>query len=456
VKRELLTAFALIAVSYAVQALGQQRKAEFSDDEVRALIRERAEGPRRTVGVIIGLIDANGTRVVTYGKPRLDSNQALSGNTLFKISSVTKVFTSILLAEMVERGEVGLDDPISKYLPTSVKTPSRGGKEILLRHLATHTSGLPRDYSNNIDGESYSVEKLYAFLSKFELTRDIGSEYEYSNLGMALLAHILSRRAGTDYETLLRARVLDPLQMNRTRIKLTDEMQKELPQAYLEGKPVNLLDPYAPFGGVGALDSTADDMLRFLGVNIGLISTPLQSVLQKTHQPLHSSNGPQEIGLGWQIMKNPDNDNDRLIFHDGGGAGTRSFIGFDPNKRKGVVMFWNSNFTLDDIAIHLVEDAFPLAQTMKPVPIDARIFDAYVGQYRFEQQPFDVLSLSREGGRFFAQIKQSKLEFFPSSETEWFCGAIESQFSVINDDKGRAIRIILHQDGQDYPAKRIN
>jgi CubicO group peptidase (beta-lactamase class C family) len=455
VKSPLLSAFSLIAVFFAVQALGQQRKAQMSDEEIRALVRERTEDPRRTVGVIIGLIDENGTRVITYGKPSLDSDQMLNGNTLFKISSVTKVFTSILLAEMVERGEVSLDDTISKYLPNSVKTPSRGGKEILLRHLATHTSGLPRDYDNNKEGESYSVEKLYAFLSKFELSRDIGSQYEYSNLGMALLAHILSQRAGTDYETLLRDRVLDPLQMNQTRIKLTDEMQKGLPQAYLEGKPVNLLDPYAPFGGVGALDSTANDLLRFLGANIGLISTPLQAVLQRTHLPLHSATGPQEIGLGWQIMKNPDNDNDRMIFHDGGGAGTRSFIGFDPKKRKGVVMFWNSNFSLDDIGIHLVEDAFPLAQALKPVPIDARIFDAYVGQYRFEQQPFDILSLSREGGRFFGQIKQSKLEFFPASETEWFCGAIESQFSVIRDDKGRAIRIILHQDGADYPAMKI-
>src|SRR3954471_20805138 len=126
----------------------QQLPAQMEDDAIRSMLRERTEGPRNTVGIIVALLDEKGRRVFSYGKPRLDGNQTFNADSLFKINSITKVFTSILLNDMAEHGELSLDDPISRYLPESVKTPTRGGKEILLRHLATHTSGLPREPGN--------------------------------------------------------------------------------------------------------------------------------------------------------------------------------------------------------------------------------------------------------------------------------------------------------------------
>ena len=106
-----------------------------------------------------------------------------------------------MLAEAVKRGEVKLDDPVSKFLPSTVKTPTRGGREITLLDLATHTSALPRLPANFAPKDNqnpyadYTVEQMYDFLSKFAPTRDTGAQYEYSNLGMGLLGHILSLRA---------------------------------------------------------------------------------------------------------------------------------------------------------------------------------------------------------------------------------------------------------------------
>ncbi len=103
---------------------------------------------------------------------------------------------------MVQRGEVALTDPVAKYLPPEVKMPERGGKQITLEDLATHTSGLPRMPTNFTPKDpanpyaDYSVEQMYQFLSAYQLTRDIGSQYEYSNLGGGLLGHALARRAG--------------------------------------------------------------------------------------------------------------------------------------------------------------------------------------------------------------------------------------------------------------------
>ncbi len=149
---------------------------------------------------------------------------------MFEIGSITKVFTASVLASMVARGEVRLDDPVARYLPPSVKAPTRGGKEITLAHLATHTSGLPRlppDLQPSDPANPYAdctVDQMYQFLSAYALPRDIGAQYEYSNLGMGLLGPALARRAGKSYEELVIERVLAPLAMSDTRITPTPGM----------------------------------------------------------------------------------------------------------------------------------------------------------------------------------------------------------------------------------------
>src|SRR5262245_32121737 len=114
------------------------------NDEVRRILADRIDAQKQGVGMGVGILEPGDRRVVAYGK--LDSGDArtLDGNTVFEIGSITKVFTSLLLADMVRRGEVALDDPVSKYLPGNVRMPRRGGREITLQDLATHTSGLPR------------------------------------------------------------------------------------------------------------------------------------------------------------------------------------------------------------------------------------------------------------------------------------------------------------------------
>src|SRR5437016_11097706 len=135
---------------------------------------------------------------------------------------------------MVDHGEVRLDDPVAKYLPSSVRVPSRNGRQITLLDLVTQSSGLPRMPSNFTPRDSmnpyadYSVQQLYAFLSSYQLTRDIGATYEYSNLGVGLLGHALALKAGTSYEQLVTRRVLIPLQMKETAITLTPALRARL------------------------------------------------------------------------------------------------------------------------------------------------------------------------------------------------------------------------------------
>src|SRR5688572_17204855 len=136
-----------------------------SDAEIRKILVDRVDTQRQSTGLVVGVIEPSASRVVSYGKPAVD------GDTVFEIGSITKVFTALLLADMVERGEVALTDPVAKYLPETVKVPERGGKKITLEHLATHTSGLPRLPGNFFPRDEanpyadYTVGKLYDFLS---------------------------------------------------------------------------------------------------------------------------------------------------------------------------------------------------------------------------------------------------------------------------------------------------
>jgi D-alanyl-D-alanine-carboxypeptidase/D-alanyl-D-alanine-endopeptidase len=206
-----------------------------SEAELRKILVQRIDEERQSVGVVVGLLESTGRRLVSHGELERGDPRPLTGDTIFEIGSVTKVFTALLLMDMVERGEVALSDPVAMYLPAGITVPQRNGRQITLRDLATHRSGLPRLPSNFLPTDSsnpyadYGVEQLYAFLSCYELPRDIDSQVEYSNLGFGLLGHALERRAGLDYESLVRARILDPLGMSSsTRIALTPEMKTRL------------------------------------------------------------------------------------------------------------------------------------------------------------------------------------------------------------------------------------
>src|SRR5262249_13717393 len=156
------------------------------------------------------------------------------GDTLFEIGSITKTFTAALLADMVAKGEVKLYDPVANYLPSKVKMPGRGGKQITLADLATHSSGLPSSGSHPhpVDVANpwadFTVDQMYRFRPRNTRPRDIGERYEYSNLGGGLLGQALARRTGKSWEETVTERILKPLGMTDTQATLTADIRRRL------------------------------------------------------------------------------------------------------------------------------------------------------------------------------------------------------------------------------------
>lgn len=310
--------------------------------EIRDMLVERVDGRHESTAIIVGLIGKHGREIIAYGKFGPDDPRIPDGETIFEIGSVTKVFTSLLLSEMVLDKEVNLNDPISKYLPASVHVPSRNGKQITLLDLATHHSGLPREPSHPND--SYPVEQLYDFLNHYELTRDPGAAYEYSNYGAGLLGQILASRAGTDYETLVRTRITVPLGMDHTAVRPTSEMQANLIPGY-SGNRKSFPVPIHALAPAGAIRSNVDDMLIFLAANLGIIHTPLLPAMKNMLSVRRDAAPGAKVALGWHIV----NDG-KLVCHNGGTYGYHAYVAFEPRRKIGIVVLSNSTASTDDMA----------------------------------------------------------------------------------------------------------
>ena len=201
------------------------------DSEIQRLIAARVDTERRNLGIVVGIVTPGGRRIVSHGRASLNDSRDLNGDTVFEIGSVTKLFTSVLLADMVRRGEVQLTDSVFHYLPPHTSR-ARENRTITLADLATHTSGLPLWPSGipaTRDGAlsmaTYTRAQLLEYLSTFPVPADVGQKWMYSNVDAGVLGLALGVRANTSYEALLETRVTGPLNMRSTSVDLSDRMR---------------------------------------------------------------------------------------------------------------------------------------------------------------------------------------------------------------------------------------
>jgi serine-type D-Ala-D-Ala carboxypeptidase/endopeptidase len=434
-----------------------------SDAAIRQVLAERIDTMHQGVGLVVGVIDASGRRVVAYGKLDQDNTRALDGDTIFEIGSVTKIFTALLLADMVERHEVALDDPIAKYLPAGVNAPERDGHAITLVDLATHTSGLPRLPTNLRPANpqdpyvDYTEPDLEAFLRSYQLPRNPGAEFEYSNLGDGLLGWLLARRAGMDYGALVRARITGPLGMTSTDVMVPTDNEARLAPGHNDSLRRVPAWHFAVLAGCGALRSTANDLLKLLAAFLGEAQTPLapaMALMPTVRRPTGSAMG--DISLGWLISKPAV---EEILWHNGGTYGYRSFAGLDMRTHTGVLVLSNAFTTagVDDIGRHVLDPKAPLlapTTARKEVTLDAKTLENYVGEYQLA--PSFVLTITHEGDGLFAQATgQGKLPIFAEGPREFFYKAVDAQITFETDATGRAVSLTLRQNGATIPGKRI-
>ncbi len=423
-----------------------------TDDAILQILRRRIDGEKKGVAIVVGWVDEHGSRVIPYGRTTRDSGTAADDRTMFEIGSVSKVFTSLLLAIAVEKGEVKLDDPLEKYVPPGTRVPARNGRQITLLDLATHRSGLPRLPDNMRPKDpadpyaDYTPAQMYGFLPGHTLRRDPGAEYEYSNYGAALLGQALARRAGKTYEELVAERICQPLGLKSTSITLTPDEHVRLAAPYQENLSPAKNWNMGLFAGAGGLRSDVEDMLRFVTAELGLTPSPLAGAMAATQQPRRDAGGPtMDIGLGWHVEHRPE----PVHWHNGGTGGYHTFVGFDLAHRRGVVILSNSANSVDDLGFKLLHPP----RERVAVPLKPDLADKFVGRYALA--PDFVLTFSREGDHCYLQATgQGRNEVFPESDTDFFLKAVDAQISFLRGPGGTITGLVLHQNG-DQTAKRL-
>lgn len=414
-----------------------------TDAEIRTILKDWVDTDKLEVGMVVGLVDESGTRVIGYGKLGNGTDQEVDGDTLFCLGSITKVFTALLLQDLVEQGLVHLDDPAQKYLPDSFKMPTYNGKPITLLHLATHTSGLPRDENGDTATFlSHSSGDTATFLSHCKLTRAPGTKWEYSNFGIGLLAQIITQQAGKDYETLVLERICRPLGMNSTRLHITSELKPRLAGGYvMPGHRV--LDGGLSAGGVGGLHSTVNDMLKFIAAYAGIAPSPLSPLMDKA-RALHKLESGEQRPLVWF-------GSDPIYEHGGLVDGFQSEMAFDRKRRRGIIILSNCIFC--QTALSAICGPLLRGNSSRPgyvTPLTPHLLSRYVGTYRNEKGT-GLCFVRQRGERLVFQSSAEPLdqprfgsyEMFPISDSVFRNDFFRAQAVFCEAANGQPEKMVL-------------
>lgn len=308
------------------------------------------------VGLSIGIIKDGKTYTYGYGTTQKEKGQIPDANTIFEVGSITKTFTSAILAYYVRKGKISLTDPITKYLPDSVALNPELQK-ISIVNLSNHTSGLPRlpdnffnkstDYLNPY--KNYTRQLLFASLKTCKLTTVPGAVYAYSNTGPGLLALILEKISGKNYETLIKEIITDPVKMKRTFQQLIPELNKDFVKVYgLRGLETKTWE-FDALAGCGALKSTVNDLLIYAKNNMETGHSDLSKAFDLTHEVTFSKQ--PKIGLGWHLTQSGE---EVYYFHDGATGGSRSFLAINVKKKTAIVLLSNSTADIAGFAIGIL------------------------------------------------------------------------------------------------------
>lgn len=426
------------------------------------ILADRLDRDGQGVGIATAVTESGTPSFASHGPLEAGGTALIDENTLFEIGSVSKIFTNLLLAQLVVEGKIDLDAPAANYLPQGTRLPDFEGKQITLFDLATHSAGLPSippelafaDPANPY--QFYNADLLHAFLAAFSLPRAPGEKYEYSNMGTALIGLAESHVTGQSYADLVQQRILDPLGMAETMLVVPGDKLARFATGHAAGEPVAHwdFDVFAPAGG---WRSTASDMAKFIAAASGQAETDLQPAFDLMLARTRPAGSPNmRIGLGWMELARPEGGT--IIWHNGLTAGFNAFIGYDRQTGRASVVLANAVTAtgIEDIGFHLIAPTSPLTNQPRQhaeIEVDPALLDNYVGTY--ELGPEFHIEITAENGQLYLQTSgQDRFPAFPETETQFFLKVVEAQVSFDTGPDGKATQLTLHQNGQDIVGRR--
>jgi CubicO group peptidase (beta-lactamase class C family) len=375
----------LISMFAATLALAAPSTQALSDAALKEKVEQRLHGDRSGACFAVAVIAEEVARALVCADPQ--HPRPWNADTAFEIGSVSKTMNAVLLARLVEQGKLALDDPLAQHLPKDSPVPTFDGQPIRLRHLLTHTSGLPPLPSRLKPSDpanpyaELSVSDLVASLADVELKQAPGTQWAYSNFAVMLLSHVVARAAGSDYEALMHDQLFAPLGMRSSFIARAPE-QVQFAQGHLgNGLATSHWDIRGDLAGVGGVRASLSDMERYVQAHLGGAATPIADAIAATQSEVIAE--PKAMAWGWMLA--PLN-GQRVHVHEGGTGGFSSFVAFDKARGRGVVVLADTAMTtmggLGSLGLHLLDERVPLGKPRREVAVAKELLDAIVGEYR--------------------------------------------------------------------------
>lgn len=313
-------------------------------------------------GMVIGIIDKDGQHLYTYGPE--SPKKAITELTSFEIGSLTKVMTGAMVSYHLESGDYQLDDMLSEHL----KEPAESVKNVTIKELLTHTSGLPRlpeslSFTFRVLGSTFlgtdpykkfTIEQAYDYMNRSTITDESIGKFAYSNYGVGILGIILQEKYDMTYDEVLKMTVLYDLGMDFT---TTDD--KDLVNGYRLYKTLGNMsfsaksshwDMNSGVIAAGGVRSNGLDMMKFLDA---MIKSDLP-YLSATTEPLHDISDSLSVGMCW-LLDREIIENKEVVWHNGQTGGFNSYLGFIGDDSVGVFILSNSTVNIQPLGEQLLK-----------------------------------------------------------------------------------------------------
>jgi serine-type D-Ala-D-Ala carboxypeptidase/endopeptidase len=397
---------------------------------------EKRMAVERIPGISIALIDSDGSVTFhNYGTMGLDSAEPLNEHTIFESGSITKTFSSGLLRILMDQYNISADTPLREIFGDDVPIPSKNGIEITLEHLVMHTSGLPRLPGNlspadvNDPYNEYTPEMLFEFLGSYELPRNPGEEFEYSNYAYMVLGQALKTISGKTYDQLMDEWYYSKLDMPSTSRFLSDSLR--LAQPTTSGLPAKRWHS-EQVPGFGGLLSTTHDLANYVKLYLGHSDHPKADLLRKNIESLNNLGGAFNMSYAWIVATAFE---DTVAFHGGGTGGFRTFAGYSPVSGRGAVVMSNGTNDVQDIGRHLINENFSLAAIIELVEMSSEELHLFTGEFVSETLP--KMTITVNGDLLMAELAgQPALPVMPIEETVFYNDRVEARLEFKIDGEG--------------------
>lgn len=392
-----------------------------------------------------------------YGPSSFERNIENKTQTRFSIGSVTKQITATAIMQLVEDGEINIEDKISKYFPHLPK-----GDEITIHNLLTHTSGLENYTSTldffTVDIDNKNPENMLKLVIDKPLLFNPGEEYSYSNTNYLLLGMIIEKVSHMSYEDYLKENIFEPLDMNDTFVAYGKDMRVPDVNTYggfLEIIPVDDTLILTQAYGAGNIHSTVEDLYRWdRALKEGkLVKKNTLNKMFKEHVEIAPG---ISYGYGWMVRKAPFG---RQVFHGGNTFGSTAYIqNLEGSDITIIILTNNAQYdteTLSNTILNIIFDKpYEMPKKLEEKNMeDYSLYDKYIGQYDMGKGL--IVTITREEDKLFAQLTgQESYQIYPMSEEEFFYKIVDAKITFFKEN-GKVNSLILNQFNQDMKAIKI-